>query len=234
MEITRDRIFKELVVVEKLGKKTAEENIEIAKKIGKIPYVEQWPEIQNRREKVLFEGPGVIKVTKGGLFGHKETLDWHANKASSPHRSPIVWIYAVKGSEGSITSWIDNKKAYEDLSDEYKEWCGRVKFTCGFKRGGYTDDPTFHEHHNKDNVHNLVYTNEYGQKGLFFPFFQIMDGVPKTLYDYLKNHILQDKYRYDHYWKDGDLVVSEQWLTIHKRHAFEKMNERLMHRIAIW
>ena len=55
-----------------------------------------------------------------------------------------------------------------------------------------------------------------------------MDGVPKTLYDYLKNHILQDKYRYDHYWKDGDLVVSEQWLTIHKRHAFDKMNERLM------
>ena len=61
-----------------------------------------------------------------------------------------------------------------------------------------------------------------------------MDGIPKTLYDYLTGHILQDKYRYDHHWKDGDLVVSEQWLTIHKRHAFEKMNERLMHRIAIW
>jgi len=28
-------------------------------------------------------------------------------------------------------------------------------------------------------------------------------------------------------------VISEQWLTIHKRHAFENMNERLMYRIAI-
>ena len=233
MEITRDRIFKELVVVEKLGKKTAEENIEIAKRIGKIPYIEQWPEIKNRREKVLFEGPGVIKVTEGGLFGHKETLDWHANKASSPNRSPIVWIYAVKGSEGSITSWIDNRKAYEDLSDDVKKQCENIKITCGFKRGNYTDDPFFREHHNKENKFNLVYTNEAGIKGLYFPYLQVMGGLSDDLFEYLKSHILQDKYRYDHYWQDGDVVISEQWLTIHKRHAFDKMHERLMYRITI-
>jgi len=233
MEITRDRIFKELVVVEKLGKKTAEENIEIAKRIGKIPYVEQWPEIKNRREKVLFEGPGVIKVTEGGLFGHKETLDWHANKASSPNRSPIVWIYAVKGSEGSITSWIDNRKAYEDLPNDIKKQCENIKITCGFKRGNYTDDPFFREHHNKENKFNLVYTNEAGIKGLYFPYLQVMGGLSDDLFEYLKSHILQDKYRYDHYWQDGDVVISEQWLTIHKRHAFDKMHERLMYRITI-
>ena len=233
MEITRDRIFKELVVVEKLGKKTAEENIEIAKRIGKIPYVEQWPEIKNRREKVLFEGPGVIKVTEGGLFGHKETLDWHANKASSPNRSPIVWIYAVKGSEGSITSWIDNRKAYEDLPNDIKKQCENIKITCGFKRGNYTDDPFFREHHNKENKFNLVYTNEAGIKGLYFPYLQVMGGLSNDLFEYLKSHILQDKYRYDHYWQDGDVVISEQWLTIHKRHAFDKMHERLMYRITI-
>jgi len=233
MEINRDRIFKELIVVEKLGKKTAEENIEIAKKIGKIPYVEQWPEIQNRREKVLFEGPDVIKVTKGGLFGHKETLDWHANKASSPHRSPIVWIYAVKGSEGSITSWIDNRKAYEDLPDDVKKQCENIKITCGFKRGNYTDDPFFREHHNTENEFDLVYTNEAGVKGLYFPYLQVMGGLSDDLFEYFKNHILQDKYRYDHHWQDGDVVISEQWLTIHKRHAFDKMHERLMYRITI-
>ena len=111
--------------------------------------------------------------------------------------------------------------------------CKKVKFTCGFKKGGYTDDPFFREHHNTKLEQNLVYTNEAGITGLFFPYLQILGGVPKDLYDYLKNHILQDKYRYDHYWEDGDVVISEQWLTIHKRHAFEKMNERLMYRIAI-
>ena len=235
MEITREKVFTDLICVTNIGKISPEEELKLAETLGKV----QKPEPGNKRGQELhkqFKGelPGIVHVTEGGLFGHKEVLDWHANKPSDPNRCSIVWIYAVKGSEGSVTSWIDNKKAYEDLSDEYKEWCNKIKFTCGFKKGGYTDDPTFHEHHNKDNVHNLVYTNEYGQKGLFFPFYQIMDGVPKTLYDYLKNHILQDKYRYDHHWKDGDLVVSEQWLTIHKRHAFEKMNERLMHRIAIW
>lgn len=233
MEITRERIFKELIVVEKLGKKTAEENIEIAQKIGKIPYIEQWPEIQNRREKVLFEAPGVIKVTKGGLFGHKETLDWHANKASFPQRSPIVWIYAVEGSKGSVTSWIDNRKAYEDLPDDVKRECENIKITCGFRRGRYTDDPFFREHHNKENEFDLVYTNEAGVKGLYFPYLQVFGGIELELFDYLSHHIKQDKYRYDHHWEDGDVVVSEQWLTLHKRHAFEKMDERLMYRIAI-
>ena len=233
MEITREKVFTDLVCVEKVGKLTAEEQLKLAETIGEV----EKPDLNNPRHKELFDKwgkvPGVVKVTEGGLFGHKEVLDWHANKPSEKNRCSIVWIYAEKGSKGSITSWINNKKAYDDLSDEYKEWCSRIKFTCGFKKGGYTDDPTFKEHHNKDNVYDLVYTNEYGQKGLFFPFLQIMDGIPKALYDYLKEHILQDKYRYDHHWEDGDLVVSEQWLTIHKRHAFDKMNERLMNRIAI-
>lgn len=234
MNITREKIFKDLVCVTNIGQVTPEEELEMAETLGKVHKPDLNNEYQLKLHKQLSGGvPGILHVTEGGLFGHKKALDWHANKPSEPNRCSIVWIYAVKGSEGSVTSWIDNKKAYEDLSDEYKEWCERIKFTCGFKKGGYTDDPTFPVHHNKNNVHNLVYTNEYGQKGLFFPFLQIMEGIPKTLFDYLKNHILQDKYRYDHHWKDGDLVVSEQWLTIHKRHSFEKMNERLMHRIAI-
>ena len=223
----RKKIFTELVVVKKLGKISAEENLRLAEEIGNVP------QAGDPRWKTLIERPGVIKVTEGALFGHKETLDWHCNKPSNPARSPIIWIYAVEGSKGSITSWIDNKKAYEDLPNDIKEECKKVKFTCGFKRGGYTDDPFFKEHHNTKLVHNLVYTNEAGVTGLFFPYLQILGGVPQDLYEYLKNHILQDKYRYDHYWEDGDVVISEQWLTIHKRHAFEKMNKRLMYRIAI-
>ena len=35
-----------------------------------------------------------------------------------------------------------------------------------------------------------------------------------------------------HDWEDGDLVISEQWLSIHKRWTFEKMDKRVLHRIA--
>ena len=233
MNITREKVFTELVCVEKIGQVSPEEQLKFAETIGEV----EKPDLTDPIHLELFNKwggiSGVVKVTEGGLFGHKEKLDWHANKPSEVNRCSIIWIYAVKGSKGSVTSWIDNGKAYEDLPDDIKLRCHNIKFTCGFKKGGYTDDPTFREHHNKDNVHKLVYINEYGQKGLYFPFLQIIEGIPDDLFNYLKNHILQDKYRYDHHWEDGDLVVSEQWLTIHKRHAFDKMNERLMNRIAI-
>ena len=48
----------------------------------------------------------------------------------------------------------------------------------------------------------------------------------------LKSHVLKDKYRYDHDWDDGDIVLSEQWLSIHKRWQFENMKQRVLHRIA--
>jgi taurine dioxygenase len=48
----------------------------------------------------------------------------------------------------------------------------------------------------------------------------------------LTHHVLEDKYRYDHEWEDGDIVISDQWLSIHKRWAFQGMEERLLHRIA--
>ena len=34
------------------------------------------------------------------------------------------------------------------------------------------------------------------------------------------------------YLEDGDIVISDQWLSIHKRHHFEGMDKRLVHRIA--
>ena len=74
MEI-RERVFKELVVVQKLGKKSAEENLKLAEEIGNVP------QAGDPRWKTIIERPGVIKVTEGGLFGHKEKLDWH-NSAS--------------------------------------------------------------------------------------------------------------------------------------------------------
>ncbi len=232
MEITREKIFKDLIVVQKLGKKTPEEQIEIAKSLGDVAVPRSEREIKLQKQ---FRGevPGLSHVTKGALFGHKKTLDWHANRCSDPDRASIIWIYAVKGSKGSLTSWINNYEAYKDLPEDVKNRCKDIKFTCGFYKGGYTDDPTFNVHHNKKDKFNLVYTNKGGLTGLYFPFNQIIDGIPKDLFDYLKDFVLQDKYRYDHYWEDGDVVVSEQWLTLHKRHEYDKMDERLMHRIGI-
>jgi alpha-ketoglutarate-dependent taurine dioxygenase len=52
----------------------------------------------------------------------------------------------------------------------------------------------------------------------------------KNLIDELADYTVQEKYCYHHDWQDGDLVISEQWLGIHKRWRFEKIATRLLHR----
>lgn len=182
---------------------------------------------------------GIIRVTgkkdkqgRPGLFGHNSVLDWHANSPSNPDRKPLIWIYGKSGTKGSRTSWINMIEAYDDLPDKMKLKAERVKFACGYKSGMYSTTEYFNDHINYDNMHSLVHTNEEGMTGLFFPYLQILDGIDKDFYDELVEHVLQEKYAYHHDWEDGDVVISEQWLSIHKRWPFDKMEERIVHRIA--
>ena len=92
---------------------------------------------------------------------------------------------------------------------------------------------------NYDNPISLVHTNREGKKGLYFPFQQVYDiveGATKEqwgeLHTFLKSHCTKEKYIYHHDWQDRDLVISEQWLSIHKRWEFAGMKDRLLHRIA--
>ena len=128
--------------------------------------------------------------------------------------------------------------AYNDLSKSEQEELSDIQITLGYKSGSYSDSKFFVEHHATDRPFNLVHTNDAGKTGFYFPFLQIFGMVGmgewafETMMEYLKQHVLQEKYRYDHYWRDGDIVISEQWLTIHKRHEFDNMDTRLLHRIA--
>ena len=54
----------------------------------------------------------------------------------------------------------------------------------------------------------------------------------KDLMQRLIEHVTQPQFIYDHHWEDGDIVLSEQWLSIHKRWEFDKMDQRILHRLA--
>jgi alpha-ketoglutarate-dependent taurine dioxygenase len=83
---------------------------------------------------------------------------------------------------------------------------------------------------------SVVHTNNAGKTGLFFPFLQISHFVGMTkeesqkIIQPLTEFTTQEKYCYHHDWEDGDLVLSEQWLGIHKRWRFEQIATRLLHR----
>lgn len=225
-----------MVVVFKNQKLTAKQELNICQTIGNV-------QLTSAEISIL---PGVIRVTgeknsKGeeGLFGHKHALDWHANQPSSRDRKPLIWLYGEKGTSGSRTSWINNIMAYEALDDEFKAELQDIEVYCGYKKGGYSDSRYFKEHVNTDNPIKLIQTNEEGKTGLFFPFLQIF-GFKDKSEDYfnetmqrLREHVLNPRFAYHHDWQDGDIVLSEQWLSIHKRWEFDQMEKRVLHRIAL-
>jgi alpha-ketoglutarate-dependent taurine dioxygenase len=188
---------------------------------------------------------GILRVTgqkntdgEPGLFGHKAALDWHANQPSSKDRQPLIWLYGESGTKGSRTSWINNIASYEGLSAEMKDKIKDIKVYCGYQAGRYSDSKFFIDHVNRENTINLVQTNKEGKTGMYFPFLQIFgfDGYSDEEYqkimDELIAHVLKPEYCYHHEWEDNDVVISEQWLSIHKRWDFDKMEERVLHRIA--
>jgi taurine dioxygenase len=188
----------------------------------------------------------VIRVTgekdelgRPGLFGHVSDLDWHCNQAANPWRDPIVWLYGVKGTAGSRTSWINTILCYDDLSEDKKDEYDEIQTVNAYKAGGYSPDFFYKEvdinyHWNP----NIVQTNVAGKTGLFFPFLQMHEVVGMTEEESrnfiieVRDHLLQDKYMYHHDWRDGDVVISEQWLGLHKRWKFEDIENRVLHRIC--
>jgi alpha-ketoglutarate-dependent taurine dioxygenase len=175
-----------------------------------------------------------------GLFGHVSDLDWHANNTANEWRDPIVWLYGVKGTKGSRTSWLNNILSYQELDNETKDQLKEIKMINGYKQYAYSE-----LHFGKEIDINytykpkLVQTNIAGMTGLFFPFLQIhqIDGLDeiasKKFIEDLRDKILQEKYMYHHDWEDGDVVLSEQWLSIHKRWRFEDINNRVLHRLCL-
>ena len=199
------------------------------------------PGSQNKMERVTGE---LDEHGLPGLFGHVSDLDWHCNMPADPNRKPLVWLLGVKGTAGSRTSWTNNILAYQDLDDATKERIQDLKMICGWKKGAYSEfdfsaaKGGLTEDYNEYNELPLVYTNNGGQTGLFFPFLQFRNFVGLTedesraIIEPLRDHVLQEKYMYHLDWQDGDVNIAEQWLGIHKRWKFDGMPNRVLHRVT--
>ena len=234
-------VVSNMVVVFKEQSMTPEQEVDFCKVAGTVQY---YPS-DFERTKHIAVGNHILRVTgeknaecEPGLFGHVSALDWHANQCSNKNRDPLIWLYGVKGTAGSRTSWINMIEAYKALPDNIKNYIDDLQIYCGYESGKYSTSNFFKDHVNKDSLFDLVMENKEGQKGLYFPFLQTFgvdnldeeeyNNIWKLLYD----HVLDEKFMYHHDWSDGDIVISEQWLSVHKRWEFHGMNERVLHRIA--
>jgi taurine dioxygenase len=176
-----------------------------------------------------------------GLFGHVTELEWHCNRVSDPNRKQLVWLYGARGTKGSRTSWLNNILTWQSLSKTQQEELQGIKLDVGqtvqfthyiWKEGVEPPDISWYKP-------DLVHTNQLGITGLFFSWNQIhfIEGMEKEagrkFIDDLRQQVEKEEFIYHHDWDDGDVVISDQYLSIHKRWAFEHIDKRVLHRIAM-
>jgi alpha-ketoglutarate-dependent taurine dioxygenase len=173
-----------------------------------------------------------------GLFGFNRELVWHADALTRKDRKSLIWLYGERGTSGSVTSFTNHCVAYHNMPDDFKSKIKNLKSV--YSQPYSKDEQLFFKktHSESDYDAPVVHTNESGQTGIFFSwlqFYRFTDMTvedSKQIADQLRDFILDDpNHIYEHHWEDGDVLLAEQWLGVHKRHAFEHMDRRVLHRI---
>ena len=173
-----------------------------------------------------------------GIGGYPEEMTWHCDHAwlEKEQKTILIWIYAVSGSKGSRTSWNNNILSYKELDPAVKERIADLRAVFVRNREHKVGDPEVGRPITEWDF-PIVRETLTGEKGLFFPTLQfhhfvgLSEKESTELYEFLAAHTTQEKYIHHHDWEDGDIVISDQWYGMHKRWAFDKIEERLCHRI---
>lgn len=232
-------ILKEhLVVIIKGQTLSPEQQLAVCEQIGDV---EEFPDTKlcaddvNGVQRVCGKRDNEGEPT--GLFPHNEVLDWHCNRPSATNRKPIVWLHAISGTSGSVTSWLDTTKAYDDMPTEWKAVIDPLTAIYGYEPNTYSHWSKWKAHRNMEGA---PFVRTVGNKrGYLYPPHQIFgfkdvpDDEAKEILDFIDGHTMQEKYVYHHHWDDGDVLLGEQNVTIHKRQPVNNITDRLLHRITM-
>lgn len=179
--------------------------------------------------------------------------DWHADLyyTDSPSRGSILLARVVPPELG-MTGFIDTARVYDELPDDLRsrisghsgihslESLGPIQQTLqnaasadGEMEGG--EAPVFEKV-----VHPLVHEHpESGRKVLNVnpAFIQSIEGLPqdesRALIDELSAFATQDRFVYLHQWEVGDLIIWDNWRTMHLATGHKKKHARRMHRTTL-
>jgi alpha-ketoglutarate-dependent taurine dioxygenase len=172
-----------------------------------------------------------------GIAGHVSEMVWHCNDPGGEIRKPIVWLSSQRGSKGSRTTWNNNILSYADLDDVVKEKLKNLHLEV-MKESEVNADIVDEDYEISSYYPSVVTENIAGKRGLYFPFLQaikfkeLSEEDSKEIFSWLAPFTVQEKYCYHHDWDDGDIVIAEQNLGLHKRWRFEAIAHRVLHRGA--
>jgi taurine dioxygenase len=180
-------------------------------------------------------------------------IPWHTDLiyTPTPNRGALLRM-VEKPERGGETGWIDTAAAYDALPESMKEriqWLeARFDFVsdiCDMRFGkpehlehgdlGSVEYPEF-----PDVAHPLVWIHPLsGRKSLSLSTIHLIDMVGMDrdtgdpILEALVEHTLDGRFTYVHDWEEGDMVLWDNWRTMHTAFGAPPGEVRVVHRTTI-
>lgn len=159
-------------------------------------------------------------------------LTYHSDLSYMEKPGRVSMLYAVDVPEvGGNTYWCNTFAAYEALDDEVKQ---RIK-------GLYAVHRHYVESQNPPApvAHPVVGTHPFNKKKFLYVSPHLTKYIvnllnDQQLLDQLFNHVSHPRFCWPHHWRKGDLVVWDNWGTMHRRDPFSNNKRRILWRTQIY
>lgn len=167
-------------------------------------------------------------------------LDWHSN-LNGPNRADGVALQGIRGVEGTVTSWVNTALALKEMSSELRSRIENKYCSYYYNMENWADIENkrqleFMRNNQESYYMYILQKNVAGTEGMYFYINNDLKvcEADEDLFSKLQEHIFQEKYIYHHEWEVGDIVLSDQLLTLHKRQlrSDEVFEKRLLHRLT--
>ena len=203
------------------------------------------PEKKKMEERLLHWDFGPVmelNVKQGAenyLFSH-EAVPFHWDGAFHIEPSYLVFncIHAPEEKAGGETLFTNSEKIYQDLNASELDWLAKIQLTYKTEKkahyGGEVTVPILQKHP-KSHRPILRYPEDVETK--LNPVSLEVKGrerlAPAEFKSWMKEKLYHSKYMYTHQWQKGDLLIADNFSTVHGRYSFLAAAERHIRRIQI-
>jgi len=216
-------------------------NIQLPRKslVDKDPWIPEHPEI------LVVSNLKDAKGNALGALGAGEAM-WHADMTylEEVPLGSILYAIEIPMKDGE-TSFCNQRLALETLPQELKEKINGRKLihdhahnSTGAITSNWTEQmdpmdtpgarhPIAVDHHTKKYKHLFL-----GRRPHAYIVGLSLDES-EDLLNKLWAHATQEKFSWSHEWKVGDVVLWDNWSTLHHRNPFDESKRRIMHRTQI-
>jgi len=226
---------------------TQNDYIKLMKRFGECEHPDLFMNPKDNPEIFIVTGKRDKEGKKIGMFGETE-LGWHSNGNSRHNVDKIlIGLYCVKEDENTALSICNTARPFQDLDDKLKDYYRDITIKIKFK-----NDTIYHLEEgdpelefmsaSKGSIRKLVgrhpHIIQQPSEYFYFPYHFIekawrgkMKIDVNQLIQELKQHIFKSRYMTHHIFHKGDLVLMDQFTSLHRRTPVHD-NNRLLWRIA--